>query len=115
VNGGIVRALAALALALPAGIGAGCGDNRAGEPADAPILHEASVDAFMGGSLFGEACTQPPFPEIGGCHLGEGACHDEGAGAVCRPWCAIAGIPQCQLRGGVETITDRGFCVCVPR
>jgi len=74
-----VRALAALALALPAGIGAGCGDNRAGEPADAPILHEASVDAFMGGSLFGEACTQPPFPEIGGCHLGEGACLRERA------------------------------------
>lgn len=109
-----MRAPRALAFAL-AGLGAGCGDNLPGAPVDAPRPHEAAVDAFMGGTLFGEPCVQPPFPEIGGCHRGEGACHDEAGGSVCRPWCSAGGVSQCAMRDGVEQATDRGACVCVPR
>jgi hypothetical protein len=110
-----LRALRSLALSLPAGLGGACGDNLRGEPVDAVLPHEASVDSFMGGTLFGEPCEQPPFPEIGGCHVGEGACNDEDGGAVCRPWCYLGGMPQCAMRGGVEHVTDRGACVCVPQ
>jgi hypothetical protein len=109
------RALLALALASPAGLGAACGDNVRGEPVDALRPREAGVDAFMGGTLFGEPCVQPPFPEIGACHLGEGACHDEAGESVCRPWCHVGGVSQCAMRGGLEQVTDRGACVCVPR
>ncbi len=87
---------------------AGCGD-------DLPVLlADAAVDVPPIGDLFGEACTQPPFPEIGICHEGEGACHDEAGGSVCRPFCHVAGQAQCAARNGVEVETDRGACVCVP-
>jgi hypothetical protein len=83
------------------------GDNRPG--IDVLITEEAAV-----GSLFGEACTQPPAPEIGICRDGEGACTDEPGGSVCRPFCHVDGVPQCEARLGIELITDRGACVCVP-
>ena len=102
------------ALAIPAGLGAACGDNLRGELVDAASMREAGVDAFAGGTLFGEPCVQPAFPEIGTCHLGEGACHDESEGSVCRPWCHLEGMPQCAARSGIEVVTDRGACVCVP-
>ena len=86
---------------------AGCGD-------DLPVLLvDAAVDVPIG-DLFGELCTQPPFPEIGICHEGEGACHDEAGGSVCRPFCHVADEPQCAGRAGIEVETDRGACVCVP-
>jgi hypothetical protein len=91
-----------------------CGDDRPADPADAGLVLETDVDASLSGLLFGEPCTQPPFPEIGVCHDGEGGCNDEAGGAVCRPWCHVEGQPQCEAREGVETITDRGACVCVP-
>ncbi len=108
-----MRAIAGwLALALG---GAACGDNVAGPIVDAAPMREAGTsDAFLGGTLFGEPCVQPEFPEIGVCHLGEGACHDEQDGPVCRPWCHLEGMPQCVARGGIERVTDRGACVCVP-
>lgn len=90
------------------------GDNFPPPPADAQLQLEAGPDAPLGGDLFGEPCTQPPPPEIGLCRDGEGACHDEPGGSVCRPFCHVNGVPQCDARGGVETITDRGACVCVP-
>jgi hypothetical protein len=90
-----------------------CGDDRDGPPRDAGLIVEAGPDAS--GSLFGEACTQPPAPTIGVCHGGDGACHDEPGGAVCRPFCAVDGEPRCDALGGLEAITDRGACVCVPR
>jgi hypothetical protein len=74
----------------------------------------APVDAPVAVDLFGEPCTQPEFPAIGLCHEGEGACHDETGGSVCRPFCDTGGMPQCEGRGGVETETDRGACVCTP-
>lgn len=72
-----------------------------------PDAAEAVVD------LFGEPCTQPEPPAIGLCHEGAGACHDETGGSVCRPFCDIGG-ERCADRGGVETETDRGACVCTP-
>jgi hypothetical protein len=87
-----------------------CGDDRPG--GDGGLIFEAGTDA--GGDLFGEACVQPPFPEIGICHEGEGACHDEPAGPVCRPFCDVGEQPQCTARQGLESLTDRGACVCVP-
>jgi len=99
---------------LVAGTIAACGDNRAGPPGDAALVFEAGADA-LGGTLFGEPCTQPPAPEIGICHEGEGGCHDEGAGSVCRPFCHVNGVAQCEARNGKESITDRGACVCVPK
>jgi hypothetical protein len=84
-----------------------CGDNVPG--VDVLLTEEAAT-----GSLFGEACTQPPDPEIGICHDGEGACNDEAGGSVCRPFCHVDGVPQCDARAGVELVTDRGACVCVP-
>lgn len=96
-------------------VAAACGDNRTGIADAALPFLEASVDSFVGGTLFGEPCVQPPFPEIGACHDGAGACHDEGPEALCRPWCHVNGVAQCDPRGGVELITDRGACVCVPK
>jgi hypothetical protein len=93
-------------LALLVALCTACGDNVAGP--DALI----AVDAA--GSLFGEPCTQPPAPEIGICHEGEGACNDEAGGSVCRPFCHVEGVPQCAARQGIERVTDRGACVCVP-
>lgn len=108
-------AILVLALAIPAGLGASCGDNRPGdEIVDARPRRDAGADALTGGTLFGEPCEQPAFPEIGTCHLGEGACHDEPEGPVCRPWCHVAGVPRCMALGGIERVTDRGACVCVP-
>lgn len=92
---------------------AACGDDRPGAGSDAQSL-DAPPDAGATGDLFGEPCTQPPAPEIGICHDGLGACHDEDGGSVCRPFCTIAGQPQCEGRQGVEVETDRGACVCVP-
>lgn len=86
-----------------------CGDDRPGVT-DAPL----PVDDILGGDLFGEPCTQVPAPEIGICHEGAGACHDEPGGSVCRPFCHVDGEPQCAARNGVEVETDRGACVCVP-
>jgi hypothetical protein len=88
----------------------GCGDDRNG-PQDALVL-EAGTDAS--GDLFGEACVPPPPPEIGICHMGEGACHDETAGPACRPFCDLGGQPQCTARKGVEAGIEGGACVCVP-
>ncbi len=85
-----------------------CGDNR-------PTEVDAPLPDTMGGDLFGEPCTQPPAPEVGICHEGAGACHDEAGGAVCRPFCHVAGVPQCASRNGIEVETDRGACVCVPQ
>ena len=84
-----------------------CGDNVAGP--DVLVIEDAA-----GGSLFGEPCTQPPAPEIGICRDGEGACNDEAGGPVCRPFCHIENVPQCEPRQGIEQITDRGACVCIP-
>jgi len=92
-----------------------CGDDRPSDPADATLVFEAGLDSSLGGTLLGEPCTQPPFPEIGECHEGEGGCHDEPAGPVCRPWCHVNGLAQCAARNGVEQITDRGACICVPK
>jgi len=90
---------------------AACGDDR---PAiDAAVLPDLTSDV-LGGDLFGEPCTQPPAPEIGICRDGAGACHDEEGGSVCRPFCHVAGEPQCAARDGVERKTERGACVCVP-
>ncbi len=100
----------AVAIALAAGA---CGDNRPGAPVDAGLVVEAGGDA-IGGDLFGEPCTQPSAPAIGVCHDGEGACHDEAGGSVCRPWCHVGDTAQCEARGGIETTTDRGACVCTP-
>ena len=86
-----------------------CGDDRPG--ADALIAE----DTLPTGDLFGEPCTLPPFPEIGLCRDGAGACHDEPGGAVCRPFCDVEGEPTCEARDGVEVTDDRGACVCVPR
>ena len=111
-----MRAAAGLGfgLLIAAGLGAACGDDRPGVSIDAGSPREASVDAFSGGTLFGEPCVQPPFPELGACHLGEGACRDEADGPVCRPWCHSGSMAQCAARGGIERVTDRGACVCVP-
>jgi hypothetical protein len=91
---------------------AACGDDRLG--ADGGLSVPDGTADTLGGDLFGEACTQPPFPEIGICREGEGACHDEPGGSVCRPFCHVSGQPQCAARNGVEVETDRGACVCVP-
>lgn len=91
---------------------AACGDDRPG--IDAPLPADAPPDVGATGDLFGEPCTQPPAPEIGICHDELGACHDEDGGAVCRPFCEIEGQAQCEGRNGVEVVTDRGACVCVP-
>jgi hypothetical protein len=80
---------------------------------DPPAPVDAGVDTIVV-DLFGEPCTQPEFPAIGLCHEGEGACHDETGGSVCRPFCDNGGMSQCAGRGGVETETDRGACVCTP-
>jgi hypothetical protein len=93
-----------LALALVA-----CGGDDLPGPVDGSVLADVAA-----GDLFGEACTQPPFPEVGICHDGEGACHDEAGASVCRPFCDLGGEPQCVARNGIETLTDRGACVCVP-
>jgi hypothetical protein len=95
---------------------AACGDNRAGIPLDAPLAidRDGEADGSVFGQLFGEPCTQVPAPEVGLCRDGQGACHDEPGGAVCRPFCSIAGAPQCEPRGGTAELTDRGACVCVP-
>jgi hypothetical protein len=90
-----------------------CGDNRGGG-LDGGIVIEDSGDGGGGGDLFGEPCVQPQAPEIGICREGEGACHDEAGGSVCRPFCHVGGEPQCSARMGIETVTDRGACVCVP-
>ena len=87
---------------------AACGDN-------APGVDGGFVLADAAGSLFGEPCTQPPAPEVGICHDGQGACHDEPEGSVCRPFCHVEGQPQCASLDADEAITDRGACVCVPR
>jgi hypothetical protein len=92
---------------------AACGDDRPGADGGLTGLDGPTADT-LGGDLFGEPCTQPPFPEIGICHEGEGACHDETAGSVCRPFCHVEGQAQCAARNGVEVETDRGACVCVP-
>ncbi|MEO8702459.1 MAG: hypothetical protein ABI867_20615 [Kofleriaceae bacterium] len=92
-----------------------CGDDRPADPADAALAFDGGgPDASLQGMLFGEACTQPAFPEIGVCHDGAGACNDEAGGSVCRPFCHDNGIPQCTARTGLDHITDRGACVCVP-
>ena len=91
----------------------GCGDDRAGVDA-AITLSDAPGEAAVTGDLFGDSCTQPAFPQIGLCRDGEGACTDEGEAAVCRPFCTREGMPQCAARMGVERVTDRGSCVCVP-
>lgn len=101
----MMRAAVAVALAL-----LGCGGDDRPAPIDV-ALPPADV---LGGSLLGEACTQPPPPEIGLCHEGEGACHDEPGGSVCRPFCHVGNVAQCAALGGIETITDRGACVCTP-
>jgi hypothetical protein len=88
---------------------AACGDNRPGSN----LLPDAPADS-PAGDLFGEPCEQPPAPEVGICHDGLGACHDETGGAVCRPFCHVEGQPICDTIGGVEVDTDRGACVCVP-
>ena len=85
-----------------------CGDNR---PIDAGV--DVAIDMAIS-DLFGEACVQPTFPAVGICHDGQGACHDETAGPVCRPFCHVDGVAQCVARRGVEVETDRGACVCVP-
>lgn len=92
---------------------AGCGGDDL--PATDGSVSVLDGPDTPGGDLFGEACTQPPFPEIGICHDGEGACHDEPGGSVCRPFCHAQGEPQCVGRDGIEQLTDRGACVCVPR
>jgi len=98
----------AIALALAA-----CGgDDRPGVPPPDGLTIEAAVDGAQ--DLFGEPCTQPEAPQVGICHEGEGGCHDEPGGSVCRPWCHVDGVPQCEARGGVDTTTDRGACVCTP-
>lgn len=91
---------------LAMGLLVACGDNNS------IFIDAAAPDAPT--DLFGESCEQPPFPEIGICHEGEGACHDEAGGSVCRPFCHVDGVAQCMARGGVEQDTDRGACVCVP-
>jgi hypothetical protein len=88
-----------------------CGDNRGGG-LDGGLAFDGGNDASLG--LFGEPCEQPPAPEIGICHEGEGACHDEPGGSVCRPFCDVGGESQCAARNGIETVTDRGACVCIP-
>lgn len=90
---------------------AACGDDRPG--VDALVVTDGPPDVASG-DLFGEPCTQPPAPEVGICHDGLGACHDEEGGSVCRPFCHAEGQPQCEGRNGVEVETDRGACVCVP-
>jgi hypothetical protein len=94
---------------------AACGDNRPADPADATLPFDVGgPDVSLEGMLFGEPCTQPAFPEIGVCHDGAGGCNDEPGGSVCRPFCHANGVPQCSARSGVDRITDRGACVCVP-
>lgn len=88
-----------------------CGDNRDGG-LDGGLAIDGGDNPSL--DLFGEPCEQPPAPEIGICHMGEGACHDEAGGSVCRPFCDVAGVAQCAVRMGIETVTDRGACVCVP-
>lgn len=88
------------------GVMVACGDNR--------VAPDGLVVPDPVGALFGEPCTQPPSPEVGICHDGEGACHDESDGAVCRPFCDAGGL-TCDARSGDQQITDRGVCVCVPR
>ena len=94
---------------------AACGDNLPGKAVDASVVFDTAIDASLAGDLFGEACTQPPFPQIGVCHDGQGGCTDETGGSVCRPFCHVNGVPQCAARDGNEVITDRGACVCVPK
>jgi hypothetical protein len=86
-----------------------CGDNVVGG-GDAGI-GDAQPNV---GSLFGEPCVQAPPPAIMLCHDGLGACHDEAAGSVCRPFCLFEGFHQCGTLGAVEITTDRGACLCVP-
>ena len=88
---------------------AACGDNIA--VFDAPNQSDAPGTV---GSLFGEPCTQAPFPEIALCHEGLGACNDETGGSVCRPFCVFHGFDQCGVLGGKDITTDRGACLCVP-
>jgi len=88
---------------------AACGDNIV--VLDATDLTDAPPNV---GSLFGEPCTQGPFPSITLCHDGLGACNDEMAGSVCRPFCVYQGFEQCQYLGGTTVTTDRGACLCVP-
>jgi hypothetical protein len=102
-------------LVLAASISVGCGDNRAGPAIDAGLAVDTGPDASLAGDLFGEPCTQPPFPQIGTCHDGQGGCTDETGGSVCRPFCHIDGVEQCMPRGGTQQITDRGACVCEPQ
>ena len=92
-------------------VAVGCGDDRAG--VDSGIF-DTPAEASVQGDLFGEDCTQPPFPEIGVCRDGQGACHDEDTASRCRPFCTKDGVSQCTLRQGIEAVTDRGACVCVP-
>jgi hypothetical protein len=88
---------------------AACGDNLA--VFDASNQSDAPPNV---GSLFGEPCTQAPFPQIALCHDGLGACNDETAGSVCRPFCVFQGFEQCGVLNGKEVTTDRGACLCVP-
>jgi hypothetical protein len=91
----------------------GCGDDRQGIDASIVVL-DTPAEATVQGDLFGEECTQPPFPQVGICRDGQGACNDEASGSRCRPFCTRDGVPQCMARQGIEVVTDRGACVCVP-
>jgi len=91
----------------------GCGDDHGGADAAAVVV-DTPAEATVAGDLFGDPCTQPPFPQIGVCRDGAGACNDEPGGSVCRPFCTREGMPQCMSRMGIELVTDRGACVCVP-
>lgn len=95
----------------------GCSDASKGPPDARPDAPRCPVPI---GDLFGETCTQPPFPEIGGCRPDKyapngfrGGCSTEPEGSFCRPWCDVGGIDDCLRRGGVRHSTDRGACVCV--
>ena len=103
------------AVVAAAALAGACGDDRPAEPADARLVVEAGAsDASLAGMLFGEPCVQPVFPEIGRCHDELGGCTDEPGGPVCRPFCHAGNAAECAARGGVERVTDRGACVCVP-
>jgi len=91
----------------------GCGDDRQGVDASI-VVEDTPAEATVQGDLFGDDCTQPPFPQVGICREGQGACHDEASGSRCRPFCTLDGVPQCMARQGIEAVTDRGACVCVP-
>ena len=90
----------------------GCGDDRRG--VDAIVVTDTPAEATVQGDLFGEECTQPQFPQVGVCRDGQGACNDEASGSRCRPFCTLDGVPQCMARQGINFVTDRGACVCVP-